>query len=52
MTPRRPEIRNRRTYRRIVLMRITIYISCIRDLALRSGINTMDLGAGQGFQGW
>lgn len=47
MTPSRPEIRNRRADRGIVLISVRIHVSGVRDLALGSRVDAVDLAGSQ-----
>jgi hypothetical protein len=50
MTSRRPEVRNRRPDRSVVLVRVCVDVSGVCDLALRSGVHAVDLRGGQCLQ--
>jgi len=50
MRSRRPEIRNRSSNRRIILMRMRIHISRISNLSLRRRINAMNLATRKALQ--
>lgn len=51
MTTGGPEIRHRGPNRRIVLMRMRVDVSRVRDLALRRRVHAVDLGARERLEG-
>lgn len=52
MTPRSPEIGHRRPDSLIILLRMGIDVSRIRDLALGGGVDAVDLAGRERLQEW